>query len=83
MSTLLFANGDQIGNHCVTINQALANAAKDAFLPIRERDLYNLDPQPTLLGELDPDYQGLVFPDYSLEELDLKSIMVDHIPLDI
>ena len=43
-STLLFANKDQIGNYHITIDQALANAAKDAFLPVRERDLYNLDP---------------------------------------
>ena len=55
-STLLFANRDQIGRHCLTIEQALANKAKGAFLPVRERDLYNLDPQPTLHRELDPDY---------------------------
>ena len=73
---MLCSNGNQSGNHHVTIYQALANTAKDAFLPVRERDLYNLDPQPTVLGELDPDYQGLIFPDYSLEEPDLESIMV-------
>ena len=42
-----------------------------------------MDPQPTLLGELDPDYQGLIFPDYSLEEPDLESIMGDLVPQDI
>ena len=44
------ANGDQVAGHHLTIDQALVNSAEDAFLPIRERDLYNLDPQLTVLG---------------------------------
>ena len=32
---------------------------------------------------MDPTYQGLVFPDSSLEELDLESIMGDWVPQDI
>ena len=39
-----------------------------------------MDPQLTVLGELDPTYQGLVFPDSSLEEPDLESIMGDLVP---
>ena len=62
------ANADQEADHCHLIDQALAKAAQGAFLPVKERGLFSLDPQPTVLGELDPTYQGLVFPDFSLEE---------------
>ena len=62
------------------MDQTLTNTNKGAFLPIRERDLYLLGPQPTVLGDLDPTYQGLVFPDSSLEEPDLESIMGDLVP---
>ena len=77
------ANRDQVADHCYKIDQALTNPAQGAFLPVRERDLYSLDPQPTVLGELDPTYQGLVFPDSSLEEPDLESIMGNLVPQDI
>ena len=49
------------------INQALANAAKGAFLPVRDRDLY----------------QDLIFLDFSLEEPDLESIMGDLVSQDL
>ena len=39
--------------------------------------------QPTVRGDLDPTYQGLIFLDSSLEELDLESIMGDWVPQDI
>ena len=77
------ASGDQVADHCHKIDQALANIAQGAFLPVRERDLYLLDPQPTILGELDPTYQGLVFLDSSLEEPDLESIIGDLVPQSI
>ena len=84
VSTILMANGDQVAAHCHTIDQALANAAQGAFLPVRERDLFCLDPQPTVLVEWDPSYQGPVLPDSSsLEELDLESILGDSVPQDI
>ena len=54
---------------------SLYSAAKGAFLPIRERDLFHLDPQNTVMRELDPTYQGILFSDLSLEDLDLESIM--------
>ena len=63
------AIGDIVADHCLTIYQAHAHAHKGAFLPVRERDLFCLDPQDTLLGELDPTYQSLIFPDHSLEVL--------------
>ena len=42
-----------------------------------------MDPQPTVLGDLDPTYQGLIFLDSSLKEQDLESIMGDLVPQDI
>ena len=42
-----------------------------------------MGPQPTVLRELDPTYQGLVFPDFRLEEPDLESIMGDIVPQEI
>ena len=73
------ANGDFIADHCLDIKQATARAAQGAFLPVRERDLFQLEPQRTVMPELDPSYQGLLFPDLSLEDLDLESIMGDEI----
>ena len=72
-----------MADHHHKLDQALANAAKGAFLPVRERDLYLLGPQSTVHGDLDPTYQGLVFPDSSLEEPDLESIMGEWVPQDI
>ena len=43
-STILIANGDQVADHHHEIDQALANAAQRAFLLVRDRDLYSLDP---------------------------------------
>ena len=83
-STILLANADQVAEHRHKIDLALTNIAQGAFLPVRERDLFCLDPQPTVLGELDPSYQGPVFLDSSsLEEPDLEFIMGDSVPQDI
>ena len=76
-------NTDQVVDHCHKIDQALTNAAQGAFLPVKERDLYSLGPQPTVLRELDPTYHGLIFLDFSLEEPDLESIMGDLVPQEI
>ena len=35
--------------------------SQGAFLPVKESDLYLLGPQPTVHGDLDPIYQGLIF----------------------
>ena len=77
------ANADEVVDNCHKIDQALANAAQGAFLPVKDRDLYSLGLQPTVLRELDPTYQGLVFLDFSLEEPDLESIMGDLVPQEI
>merc|ERR1712240_739550 len=44
-----------------------------------ERDLFQLGPFSMVLPELDPAHQDLLFPDLSLEDPDLKSIMGDEI----
>ena len=64
-----------VAGHRLTIDQALLHANCEAFLSIKKRDLYNLDPQDTLLGELDPAYQGLIIPECSPESPDLESII--------
>ena len=42
---MLMANGDQVAGHPLTIDQALQHGNCEAFLPIKKRDLYNLDPR--------------------------------------
>ena len=78
-STILMANMDFMADHHLEIDQATTTAAQGAFLPVRERDLFQLDPQNTVMLELDPTYQGLLFPDLSLEDPDLESIMGDNV----
>ena len=74
------ANADFIVDHHLEIDQATATAAQGAFLPIRERDHFQLEPQLTVMLELDPSYQGLVFPELSLEDQDLEFIMGEDPP---
>ena len=77
-STILMANGDQVADHCLTIDQALIRANKEAFLPVNKRDPFNLDPP----GELDLAFQGLIFPECSPESPDLEYIMGDSVDPD-
>ena len=70
-------------DHRHKLDLALATAAQGAFLPVRERDLFSLDPQFTVMGELDSSYQGLLFPDISLEEPEIESIIGDKVPQEI
>merc|ERR1712101_27740 len=44
-STILMANADFMVDHCLKIDQATITAVQGAFLPIRERDFFSLDPQ--------------------------------------
>ncbi len=78
-STILMANADFVADHRLEIDQATITASQGAFLPVRERDLFQLDPKFTVMGELDSSYQGLLIPDLSLEDLDLESIMGDEV----
>ena len=82
-STVFMANADLLVAHRHQIDQATADAAQQAFLPIRERDLFNLGSQPTVMGELNPAYQGPIFPDFCLEEPELESIMGEYVPQEI
>ena len=82
-STILMANADLMADPCLEIDQATTTAAQGAFLPVRERNLFSLDPQFNLMGELDSSYQGLLFPDLSLEDSDLESIMKDEVPQEV
>ena len=69
--------------HYLQIFQATADAAKQAFLPVRKMDLFDLGSQFTVMGELDPAYKGLIFRDICLEEPELESIMGDQVPKEI
>merc|ERR1712082_164762 len=72
--------GDQVMDHCIEVDQALAHATTEAFHPTRERDLFGLGvPYITLFGELDPSYKGLIFPDCDLEIPDLESTIGNSI----
>ena len=73
------ANADFMADHHLEIDQATTSATPEAFIPVRERDLFQLDPQLTVMEELDPAYKGLLFPDLSLEDPDLESIMGDEV----
>ena len=75
-STILLTNAGHMADHHHAIYRALSNAAQGAFLPTRKRDLYLQDPAPTVFGDLDLSYQGLIFLDSGLEAPDLESIIV-------
>ena len=53
------------------------------WLPVRERDLFQLGTLSMVLPELDPAHQGLLFADLSLEDPDLESIMGDRVSLEM
>jgi len=72
---LLIANSDQVSGHHHTINQDPKHAASEVFCLVKKRVIYNLDPPDTLLRELNPNYQGLLFRVCSPESPDLESIM--------
>ena len=60
-STVLMA--DYLAAHRHQIEQATTDAAPQAFLSVKERDLFNLGSQPTIMEELNPAYQVLLFLD--------------------
>ena len=65
-------NRDFIADDHFEIKQATATSAQGAFIPVRGTDMFQLDPQITVMPELDPAYQGLLFPDLSQEDSDLS-----------
>ena len=76
-------NGDYLAGHHHQIEEAMADTASRAFHPVRERDLFSLGPQNTVMGELDPAYQGSLFPDICLEQPELQSIMGDQVSQEV
>ena len=82
-ATILMTNMDLIADHCSEIKQATATAAQGAFIPVRGRDMFQLDPQTTVMLELDPTHHDLLFPDLSLEDPDLESIMGNNVSLEM
>ena len=50
------ANVDFLAGHRHQIEETMADAASRAFHPVRERDLFSLGPQNTVIGELDLAY---------------------------
>ena len=77
------ANGDLLAAHRHKVDQATTDTVPQAFLPIRERDLFNLGSQPTIMGELNPEYEGPIILDFQLEEPELQSIMGDKVSPEI
>ena len=82
-STVLMANADYLAGHHHQIEKAMADTAPLAFLPVKERDLFNLGSMPTVMGELNLAYKDLIFSDFCLEQLELESIMEDQVPQEI
>ena len=77
-SAILLTNVD----HTFSLDQILASAHPDAFMPKEERDLFKLDPAPIFFGDLNPNYTGLLFPDSRLGKPDLASLL-DTVPENI
>merc|ERR1712239_65405 len=67
-------NADRLATHPHNIQDGKADAARGAF---------PLGPQKTVMGELDPNYQGLLFLDICLEQPELQSIMGDQVPQEV
>ena len=57
-STILMANGDFIMDHHLEIKQATTTAAQGTFIPVGRNDMFQLDPQNTVMPELDPTQSG-------------------------
>ena len=60
---VLMANADRMASHRHNVNNAMAKAAQGAFHPVRERDLFSLGSRNTVMEELNPYHQGLLFPE--------------------
>ena len=81
-STILLTNVDSMADHKFNLNQVLATAHSEAFIPSEERDLFKLNPAPVVFGDLNPNYTGLLFPESRLEKPDLASLM-DTVPEEV
>ena len=62
-------------DHTFSMDQILASAHPDAFMPKEERDLFKMDLVLVFFGDLDPNSTGLLFSDSGLEKPDLASLL--------
>ena len=60
-----------MAEHKFALDQTLFTAHPEAFLPREDMNLFHLDPEPVVYGDLDPNYTGLLFPDSGFEMPDL------------
>ena len=72
-----------MAEHKFALDQTLFTAHPEAFLPREDMNLFHLDPEPVVFGDLDPNYTGLLFPDSGLERPDLASLLPDSLPEEV
>ena len=75
LSTLLLTNADQIADHRFNLDQLLSRVSQEAFLLPGERDLFNLVPEPVILGDLNSNFTGLLLLHSEPEKPDLASLL--------
>ena len=82
-STVLMANANYLAGHHHNIEIAIANAAPQAFLPVRE--MGSLQPRfskHSVWGAR-PNLSGSIFPDFCLEQPELQSIIGDQVSQEV
>ena len=64
-SVLLLTNADQMAEHRFDMDRLMSDAHKGGLLTPRERDVFSMDdtPRPLAMGDLNPGYSGLIYPD--------------------
>lgn len=72
-----------MAEHKFSMDQTLSSTHPGAFLPWEEMDLFHLDLEPVIYGDLDPNYTCLLFPDSGLEKTDLASLFLDSVPEEV
>ena len=73
---------DCMVDHKLNLCHVLATNHKPAFMPRDMRDHFKFDPVPLVIGDLNPNYHGLLFPDTGLEKPNLASFM-DSVPEEV
>ena len=81
-NTILLTLVDRMADQKFNLRQVMATAHKPAFIPRDKRDHFKLDPEPSVFGDLYPNYHGLLFLDTGLEKPDLPSFL-DKVPEEV
>ena len=83
-SVLLLTNADQIAEHRFSMEGIMGDAQPGALLAPGNRDSFKMEdhPLPLAMGDLNPSYTGLLFPDTEPEKPDLSSL-VEDLPEDV